>query len=206
MGTMVRDAPKLCSPQLCCLLRCTADVQATVPGPASRRHPGGREGRRVRCARLLPAPRSLPRCSLLQCPSPAPPRRVPEKRLPPKCGSGLTTCTLPARPCPPPAVRVMAGSSLGVAGPIKLRNPGLLLDVRLAPGAKLAQVRPCMPLAGAGGRGPSQPPCRAAPTYSAVHATPAAHRPSAFSPACLLVTPPPPAARAGGVERLCVRV
>lgn len=40
------------------------------------------------------------------------------------------------------SVRVMAGSSLGVAGPIKLRNPGLLLDVRLAPGAKLAQHVP----------------------------------------------------------------
>jgi hypothetical protein len=47
------------------------------------------------------------------------------------------------------SVRVMAGSSLGVEGPIKMRNPGLLLDVRLAAGAQLDQVRPhTPPLAG----------------------------------------------------------
>ncbi|KAL4858288.1 Pirin-like protein [Chlorella vulgaris] len=40
------------------------------------------------------------------------------------------------------SVRVMAGSSLGVEGPIKMRNPGLLLDVRLAAGAQLAQHVP----------------------------------------------------------------
>ena len=38
----------------------------------------------------------------------------------------------------------MAGSSLGVDGPIKLRNPGLLLDVRLAPGSQFQQVRRCL--------------------------------------------------------------
>ena len=43
-----------------------------------------------------------------------------------------------------PAVRVMAGSSLGVEGPIKLRNPGLLLDVRLAPGSQFQQVIRCL--------------------------------------------------------------
>lgn len=40
------------------------------------------------------------------------------------------------------AVRVMAGDSLGTHGPIKLRNPGLLLDVRLAPGATFQQAVP----------------------------------------------------------------
>lgn len=34
----------------------------------------------------------------------------------------------------------MAGSRGGVAGPIKLRNPGMLLDVRLQPGASFTQV------------------------------------------------------------------
>ena len=38
------------------------------------------------------------------------------------------------------SVRVMAGASAGTDGPIKLRNPGLLLDVRLAPGAVWQQV------------------------------------------------------------------
>lgn len=36
----------------------------------------------------------------------------------------------------------MAGDSLGTHGPIKLRNPGLLLDVRLAPGATFQQAVP----------------------------------------------------------------
>lgn len=36
----------------------------------------------------------------------------------------------------------MAGEALGATGPIKLRNPGLLLDVRLAPGAALQQPVP----------------------------------------------------------------
>ncbi|CAL8465491.1 g5027 [Coccomyxa elongata] len=37
-------------------------------------------------------------------------------------------------------VRVMAGESSGVTGPIVLRNPGLLLDVTLAKGASFAQL------------------------------------------------------------------
>lgn len=37
------------------------------------------------------------------------------------------------------SVRVMAGSHGGVTGPIKMRNPGLLMDVRLPPGAKFTQ-------------------------------------------------------------------
>jgi hypothetical protein len=37
------------------------------------------------------------------------------------------------------AVRVMAGQAYGAAGPIALRNPGLLLDVTLAPGASFTQ-------------------------------------------------------------------
>ena len=36
----------------------------------------------------------------------------------------------------------MAGDSMGTHGPIKLRNPGLLLDVRLAPGATWQQAVP----------------------------------------------------------------
>lgn len=36
----------------------------------------------------------------------------------------------------------MAGDSMGIHGPIKLRNPGLLLDVRLAPGATWQQAVP----------------------------------------------------------------
>ena len=36
-------------------------------------------------------------------------------------------------------MRVMAGEALGAVGPIKMRNPGMLLDVRLAAGAKLSQ-------------------------------------------------------------------
>ncbi|KAI7838766.1 hypothetical protein COHA_007559 [Chlorella ohadii] len=40
------------------------------------------------------------------------------------------------------SVRVMAGDSMGIHGPIKLRNPGLLLDVRLAPGATWQQAVP----------------------------------------------------------------
>lgn len=36
-------------------------------------------------------------------------------------------------------VRVMAGASLGTDGPIAMRNPGLLLDVSLSPGAKFTQ-------------------------------------------------------------------
>ncbi len=36
-------------------------------------------------------------------------------------------------------VRVMAGESSGVTGPIALRNPGLLLDVTLAKGASFTQ-------------------------------------------------------------------
>jgi hypothetical protein len=40
-------------------------------------------------------------------------------------------------------VRVMAGDgALGqaAAGPIKMRNPGVLLDISLAPGAKFSQA------------------------------------------------------------------
>lgn len=40
------------------------------------------------------------------------------------------------------SVRVMAGESLGMTGPIKMRNPGLLLDVRLTPGASFKQLVP----------------------------------------------------------------
>ncbi len=36
-------------------------------------------------------------------------------------------------------VRVMAGDALGQTGPVALRNPGLLLDVALAPGATFSQ-------------------------------------------------------------------
>lgn len=40
------------------------------------------------------------------------------------------------------SVRVMAGERDGVTGPIKMRNPGMLLDVRLAPGASFQQAVP----------------------------------------------------------------
>lgn len=40
------------------------------------------------------------------------------------------------------SVRVMAGNWGGAEGPIKLRNPGMLLDVRLAPGASFSQHVP----------------------------------------------------------------
>ena len=36
-------------------------------------------------------------------------------------------------------VRVLAGRSMGTDGPIALRNPGLLLDVHLSPGASFTQ-------------------------------------------------------------------
>ncbi len=40
-------------------------------------------------------------------------------------------------------VRVMAGEYSGATGPIALRNPGMLLDVILSPGATFTQsVRP----------------------------------------------------------------
>ncbi|PNH12230.1 Pirin-1 [Tetrabaena socialis] len=40
---------------------------------------------------------------------------------------------------PGASVRVMAGEHAGMAGPIKMRNPGLLMDVRLAAGANFTQ-------------------------------------------------------------------
>ena len=36
-------------------------------------------------------------------------------------------------------VRVMAGSYKGVEGPVYMRNPGMLLDVQLEPGATFTQ-------------------------------------------------------------------
>ena len=40
-------------------------------------------------------------------------------------------------------VRVMAGEAAGVKGPVFMRNPGMLLDVTLAPGATFQdKVRP----------------------------------------------------------------
>lgn len=45
-------------------------------------------------------------------------------------------------PSPGSTVRVMGGASGGAMGPIKLRNGGLLLDVRLAPGAAWDQEVP----------------------------------------------------------------
>lgn len=61
----------------------------------------------------------------------------------------------PPSPHPPAAIptvkvagasaRVMAGAgALGVAspGPIKMRNPGMLLDIRVEPGASVTQVSP----------------------------------------------------------------
>lgn len=49
---------------------------------------------------------------------------------------------IPAAESDGASVRVMAGSRGGVAGPIKLRNPGMLLDVRLQPGASFTQHVP----------------------------------------------------------------
>lgn len=40
------------------------------------------------------------------------------------------------------SVRVMAGESLGETGPIKMRNPGLLLDIRLSKGSNFTQHVP----------------------------------------------------------------
>eukprot|EP00955_Chlamydomonas_euryale_P085448 364100-Chlamydomonas_euryale.AAC.26 len=40
------------------------------------------------------------------------------------------------------SVRVMAGETFGVSGPIKMRNPGMLLDVRLSKGATITQAVP----------------------------------------------------------------
>lgn len=39
-------------------------------------------------------------------------------------------------------IRVMAGESHGTVGPIKMRNPGMLLDVQLQAGAKVIQTVP----------------------------------------------------------------
>lgn len=47
-----------------------------------------------------------------------------------------------ARATPGASVRVMSGVSGGVTGPIQLRNPGMLLDVRLEPGAEWKQEVP----------------------------------------------------------------
>lgn len=62
-------------------------------------------------------------------------------------------------------VRVMAGESLGAVGPIKMRNPGMLLDVRLAAGSRFQQPVPrewngfCYCYDGAGSIGGTQ--CKA---------------------------------------------
>ena len=40
------------------------------------------------------------------------------------------------------SVRVMSGTSGNVTGPIKMRNPGLLFDVRMQPGAAWEQAVP----------------------------------------------------------------
>ena len=37
------------------------------------------------------------------------------------------------------SVRVMAGESMNVTGPIKMRNPGMLLDCRLSKGTTFTQ-------------------------------------------------------------------
>ena len=37
-------------------------------------------------------------------------------------------------------VRVMAGTYKGVEGPVYMRNPGMLLDVQLEPGATFSQA------------------------------------------------------------------
>lgn len=39
-------------------------------------------------------------------------------------------------------VRVMAGECAGTVGPIKMRNPGMLMDIRLAPGSSFTQEVP----------------------------------------------------------------
>ena len=49
---------------------------------------------------------------------------------------------IPVASAPGASVRVMAGSSGGVEGPLKLRNPGMLLDVRLEAGAEWSQQVP----------------------------------------------------------------
>ena len=54
------------------------------------------------------------------------------------------------------SVRVMAGESLGARGPLIMRNPGMLLDVRLSKGASFTQpvsVRTSGECGGNGGRG-----------------------------------------------------
>ena len=49
------------------------------------------------------------------------------------------------------SVRVMAGTAHGVTGPVFMRNPGMLLDVQLAPGASFREeVRPSSAIASAG--------------------------------------------------------
>lgn len=132
-------------------------MQAALPGLPGRRHSRRRKRRRLRCPPASPtpprarAPRSLC-CASNDLMPPAYPAWLhagcagvhnvsiylsgwkdgwlgrPDARAPPP----------PPPPCP--AVRVMAGSRGGVAGPIKLRNPGMLLDVRLQPGASFTQV------------------------------------------------------------------
>jgi len=51
----------------------------------------------------------------------------------------IQAADIPLATSPGASVRVMAGTSGGVTGPIKLRNPGTLLDVRLEAGAEWAQ-------------------------------------------------------------------
>ncbi len=52
---------------------------------------------------------------------------------------------------PGASVRVMAGSHGGVSGPIQMRNPGLLMDVRLDPGASFTQEVPTVGAEAGGG-------------------------------------------------------
>lgn len=49
---------------------------------------------------------------------------------------------IPTASFPGGSVRVMAGTSGGMTGPLKLRNPGMLLDVRLEAGAQWTQEVP----------------------------------------------------------------
>ena len=72
-------------------------------------------------------------------------RALPHARVQCPVRYGLAHLPRPPGWCAPQdgtSVRVMAGTSGGVTGPIKMQHPGMLLDVRLSPGASWSEHVP----------------------------------------------------------------
>ena len=102
------------------------DDGASGAAPACLAHPPPPSARLV-----LSAPATLQGC---RAPALARNDAVQGPSPPPLTLSVLPTCLLPA-------VRVMGGMRGNVTGPIQMRSPGALMDVRLAPGAEFRQVQ-----------------------------------------------------------------